>query len=177
MEDIETREVRERIIQWWLCGIPNAEFPDAFVKRALILLYGQQCQGIDGSPCGWAQVNLRTGKIPLQLDHINGDSTDNRSENVRLLCGACHTLTPTYGAENRGQGRRIKQRERQHINSVINDVARRTGRMPLIADERFVLMHEAVPGSDLDEPLRFRTLRKQRFRVGSRKRLARRAAG
>jgi hypothetical protein len=36
------------------------------------------------------------GPIPLELDHINGKSDDNRFENLRLLCPNCHALTPTY---------------------------------------------------------------------------------
>lgn len=35
-------------------------------------------------------------RIPLELDHINGINTDNRLENLRLLCPNCHAQTPTY---------------------------------------------------------------------------------
>lgn len=35
-------------------------------------------------------------QIPLELDHINGDASDNRIENLRILCPNCHALTETY---------------------------------------------------------------------------------
>jgi len=41
--------------------------------------------------------------IPLELDHINGEHSDNRLENLRVLCPNCHALTPTYRGRNIGQ--------------------------------------------------------------------------
>ncbi|WP_052667664.1 HNH endonuclease [Nitriliruptor alkaliphilus] len=43
------------------------------------------------------------GPIPLQLDHISGDRSDNRIENLRLLCPNCHALTDTYCGRNIGR--------------------------------------------------------------------------
>jgi hypothetical protein len=34
--------------------------------------------------------------IPLEIHHINGNNTDNRLANLRLLCPNCHALTDNY---------------------------------------------------------------------------------
>ena len=39
-------------------------------------------------------------KLVLQLEHINGNHTDNRLENLRILCPNCHAQTETYCGKN-----------------------------------------------------------------------------
>lgn len=53
--------------------------------------------------CGWAQVSS-DGRIPVELDHINGKHNDNRIENLRILCPNCHSLQPTH----RGKNKKVK---------------------------------------------------------------------
>jgi hypothetical protein len=43
--------------------------------------------------------------IPLELDHINGQHSDNSLENLRLLCPNCHALTSTYRGKNKGSSK------------------------------------------------------------------------
>lgn len=38
--------------------------------------------------------------INLELDHINGDGTNNTLSNTRLLCPNCHSQTDTYKSKN-----------------------------------------------------------------------------
>ena len=40
--------------------------------------------------------------IPLELHHINGDHTDNRIENLQMLCPNCHAFTDNYRGKNIG---------------------------------------------------------------------------
>lgn len=39
--------------------------------------------------------------IPLELDHIDGNSSNNNLTNLRLLCPNCHALTDTYRGRNK----------------------------------------------------------------------------
>lgn len=41
--------------------------------------------------------------IPLELDHINGDNSDNRLQNLRFLCPNCHAQTQNYRGKNHGK--------------------------------------------------------------------------
>ena len=41
-------------------------------------------------------TDWRGERLPLHLDHINGDHCDNRLENLRILCPNCHSITKTW---------------------------------------------------------------------------------
>lgn len=65
--------------------------------------------------CGWAQYSAN-GRLPLELDHINGEPTDNRLENLRILCPNCHSLQPTH----RGMNKKRKLRRGGGIGQTLN---------------------------------------------------------
>ena len=50
--------------------------------------------------CGWAEQSI-DGRIPVELDHINGKRDDNRLENLRILCPNCHSLQSTHRGKNK----------------------------------------------------------------------------
>jgi hypothetical protein len=51
-----------------------------------------------------------TGRIPIELEHVDGDYRNNSYENVLLLCPNCHSLTDTFRALNKGNGREFRRK-------------------------------------------------------------------
>jgi hypothetical protein len=57
------------------------------------------------SRCGWAERNPVTQRVPLEIEHIDGDWRNSAEENLTVLCPNCHALTPTFRNLNKGRGR------------------------------------------------------------------------
>lgn len=54
-------------------------------------------EGLKNEKCEVCGITEWMGKkIILELDHINGDNTDNRLINLCILCPNCHSQTPTF---------------------------------------------------------------------------------
>lgn len=59
-------------------------------------------KGILKYKCYNCELEEWLGKpISLQLEHKNGDNTDNRLENLTLLCPNCHSQTATFAGKNK----------------------------------------------------------------------------
>ncbi len=95
-------------IKRWLAGevvgLQRLGVVSAHVKRYLRQKFNNQC-----CVCGWAEVNIVTGTVPLVADHIDGNWRNNTETNLRLVCPNCDSLSATYAGLNRGKGRKERR--------------------------------------------------------------------
>ena len=63
-------------------------------------------EGVKEHKCEMCNNTEWLGKpIALELEHTNGIHTDNRIENLKLLCPNCHSTTTTYRGKNKGKSK------------------------------------------------------------------------
>jgi len=74
-------------------------------KRYLIYKNGNRC-----SICN--NIEWQGRPIPLVFDHIDGNSSNWRLNNCRLVCGNCDMQLPTYKSKNKNSGRHYRRQRR-----------------------------------------------------------------
>lgn len=93
-------------IRRWLAGEAVRTFKggagqiSSHIRRYLFEKHDSRC-----TECGWSKEHSVTKKVPLTVEHKDGDWQNNQPSNLTLLCPNCHALTPTYCGLNRGNGR------------------------------------------------------------------------
>lgn len=90
---------QEKIKSWLENGASIGTRP---IKRYLKDTFGYVC-----SECGL--TNWQNKDIVLELEHKDGDSENNKLENLCLICPNCHSQTSTYKAKNKGNGRHSRK--------------------------------------------------------------------
>lgn len=85
----------DKLIQSWLNGKnytrKGGNSVPIWIRNYLIDEADNKC-----TKCGWNEINPFTNKVPLEIDHIDGDADNNLKENLRVLCPNCHSLTSTF---------------------------------------------------------------------------------
>lgn len=82
-----------------VCG--RMSYQGHFVREYL----NEQQVGCCGIDAKWNGMTLA-----FIIDHIDGDPTNDRRENLRLICPNCDSQLPTDKAKNRGSGRFHRRR-------------------------------------------------------------------
>jgi 5-methylcytosine-specific restriction endonuclease McrA len=90
----------EQRYQDWLAGKElGVKNPRKMIRDFLIRRDGYKC-----SCCGIDTWNEK--EITLWTDHIDGNATNNKPSNFRLICPNCDSQSDTFGGKNYGKGRK-----------------------------------------------------------------------
>jgi biotin operon repressor/predicted RNA-binding Zn-ribbon protein involved in translation (DUF1610 family) len=118
--------------------IANSLASSSAVRKRIIKekLLPYKCQ------CGNEGV-WRNKKMTLQMDHKNGNRTDNRLENLEFLCPNCHVITPTYGSKNKVSNKRsIKEKKTEKAMRIKDSL--KTIKNKKIEDNKDLILNNLI---------------------------------
>ncbi len=78
---------------------------DKIRRKYLIETRGHRCEG-----CGLEE--WRQKSIPIELHHLDGNTDNNKEDNLQLLCPNCHAQSDTHKSKNKNGQRQIMRRKR-----------------------------------------------------------------
>jgi Zn finger protein HypA/HybF involved in hydrogenase expression len=93
-------------------GLSGKDGISGYIEKYVRIKHNNKCQ-----KCGWNAVNESSGKVPLHIHHVDGDSHNNQEDNLELLCPNCHSLTDNYGSLNKESTRTSLKELREVIKS------------------------------------------------------------
>ena len=120
-KSLPSRSQYRQYVQAWQLGNKDgsrgirARTISRHLVRFLTEKYGEKC-----SLCGWDKRHPKTGRVPLEIDHANGNSENNVEENLRLICPNCHSLTLNFRNLYKGNGRAWRS---THVGRVVETSA------------------------------------------------------
>jgi hypothetical protein len=65
-------------------------------------------------------------KLTFVIDHIDGDASNNKRENIRMICPNCDSQTETFKSKNKNSKRRNYWKEKILSNLDINNNGKQT---------------------------------------------------
>lgn len=84
----------------WLAGLEAGTVGKNLQLSSHIKRYLRDQLGSACSVCGWDDKHPLDNAILTEFDHIDGDASNNKIDNLRILCPNCHSKTSTFRARN-----------------------------------------------------------------------------
>lgn len=100
----------------WFGGLNDITPSISRIRNFYIKKFGPACM-----ECSWVGRNTFNNKWVIELDHIDGDRSNNTPANLRLLCPNCHALTNNYKSLNRASDRDSYGVCRFEVEDWLND--------------------------------------------------------
>jgi 5-methylcytosine-specific restriction endonuclease McrA len=95
---------KQRIDKWLATGQigNNTSQTPQWLRKYILARQNNKC-----NKCGIIDWNKEP--IVFELEHKDGNSGNDKEDNLELLCPNCHSQTPTYKGANRGNGRHSRR--------------------------------------------------------------------
>ena len=103
--EMQSKEFIKRWLRGEETGMRGSYQLSTSIREYLLKLSSYKC-----SKCDWGETNPFSKSIPLEIEHIDGNYTNNIPENLIVLCPNCHSLTKTYKGANKGNGRTSRKK-------------------------------------------------------------------
>lgn len=98
---------KDQYIKKWLNGEVSGNHKNSlhslskYVRNWMFDTMGTQC-----SVCGRDDKHPIDGRHLTEIDHIDGDASNSKLDNLRILCPNCHSKTSTFKNRNKKSARK-----------------------------------------------------------------------
>lgn len=106
--ELRNRGYNTLIVAEWIMGLHDGRAGKKY-KSSLnkaIRSYLLHINNFTCVKCKFNKTHPTDGATILEVNHINGDGTDHRYENLEVICPNCHSLTESYRGRNSGKSSR-----------------------------------------------------------------------
>lgn len=86
-------------------GIRGKGQLSAYIRSYIFKINNYRC-----SKCGWGEKNQFSNRVPLEIHHLDSNTSNNSIENLQLLCPNCHSLTKSWKGLNRSSFRKYRRK-------------------------------------------------------------------
>ncbi len=101
-EKIQDAKIKDWLEGRWSGGGDSTGNLSRIVRRFLLESANYSC-----SKCGFNTPHPVDGSSILEINHIDGNSSNHSPDNLEVLCPNHHALTPSYRGRNKGNGRKV----------------------------------------------------------------------